>query len=1061
MLGMYKSRAIYIVPGIKGEPLINRSIATWLYVILISLLVPSHSFARVDFFATGAQIGLGVMADSLYLGASFIYQDSSRDVIVSFVNTDAHFEGSLYFMVPGIPDSAYYLFTNKPANHPNDPTRVNLSDIFDIPVGSKIYFMYKVSYYRPKYTGENITGVDLYVSTETHIWQGITDRRWATAGRIKDTNGGPTDSADFTFEDDPNGDLDCDDIIFRVTGLGLNIEEHIPEIDSSIVFDAVGNGIGDSLVIFFDMPVDTTILISVDLIWPQATPVQRLDLTPLRLESPRIISIPYIPVSTQVWTYGTGRTTVTYDSLGTLTAREGDAKDGIGPLLKDTAYLMTRYIPDNDTFFVSFTEQVAVSDIMGTSFILIKNGTGREIELTLLDPAVNLVNQDDSIMFAITDLGVDAPEAGDSLKILYTGPVKDIPRRNPAHPDNTPVPIVLIEKPVYVDILKGYYFDNDAEGYIDSIYVEATTDIPGGLTDALVQEIVSNAIALPAFRGFTVANSAVTTGGFSITVTEDKAHNPITSVTVNDILTVSAYTLSIGATVNASNSPFIDRVAPIIHWEPRSALLADYQIAGRADTLGVKFSEPVQNTASDEPFYFLDMDNGSNYSVTLRSVGMPKIDSMIFEVVSVNSTMEDGDSLWIHETDRIGDAAGNYQNNTKNIKRRLSVVKVYGSVAVERGYYFDNNGDGFVDSIYVKATTDIEGGFTEAMIDEIIDKAVTLPTFRNFTVNNSGLTSGGFYLKVTEGNSNPTTFITKDDSLETSRTTLSNGGTVQAKICPIHDKVAPLIHWNERSAFAVIHQDKSVTDTLSVTFSERIKNVSATVPFRFLSIQNATSYSATLRAIDQPSSDKMVFAVQSISGIDRMRDGDSIWVYEGDRVGDICSDESGNTVTNYQINKNNTRRRLYVERRLLPFNFIPVAVSPVNVDNIENDKYTVPKHYFDILKAYDLDLTERNGTYYGMIINVVPDEKDNVYKGFKLSGELIILDPVGNRVVEKKEMGWDDNNKRLIWAWNLKNMNRRYVGSGMYLCLIEIEETTVGSNNKGLKETKKILLGVQ
>ena len=94
------------------------------------LFSPVH--ARVDFFCTGAQMGLGVMSDSLFLGASFIYQDNSKEVVVSFFASDAGWEGRLYFMVPGITDSAYYLFTNKPENHPNEPTRVNLSNIFDI-----------------------------------------------------------------------------------------------------------------------------------------------------------------------------------------------------------------------------------------------------------------------------------------------------------------------------------------------------------------------------------------------------------------------------------------------------------------------------------------------------------------------------------------------------------------------------------------------------------------------------------------------------------------------------------------------------------------------------------------------------------------------------------------------------------------------------------------------------------------------------------------------------------------------------------------------------------------
>ncbi len=618
-----------------------------------------------------------------------------------------------------------------------------------------------------------------------------------------------------------------------------------------------------------------------------------------------------------------------------------------------------------------------------------------------------------------------------------------------------------------INVSKAYYFDNDAQGYIDSIYVEATTDIAGDLTDTHITEMVNKALTLPSFRGFTVNSSGVATGGFYVKVTEDNNHDPATYVTNDDKIEVASVVLNTGGQVQAATVDIVDKVAPIIHWQERAAILTDYQMSGRSDTLIVKFSETVRSTSADEPFYFFDVVGGSNYTVTLMTAGLPDPDRMLFEVVSVSGTMEDGDSLWIHETDRICDTVGNYQNNTNNIKRRLYIDKVNGTVVFDCAYYFDNAGDGFVDSIYVKSTTDIEGGYTEVMVDEVVDKALTLPVFRNFTINNSGLTSGGFYLDVTESTTNPTTYVTSDDKLEIKQTTLSNGGNVPAKSITLYDKVAPLIHWDAKSALAVVHQDESVTDTLFVTFSEPVKNVSASMPFRFLSIQNATAYTATLSALDQPSNDKMAFAVQSLSGIDKMRDGDSIWIYEGDRVGDECKDESGNTVTNYQNNTKNTKRRLYVETRLLPFTLIPVAVSPLSISGIDkSDKYIIPDKYIHLLEEQgvfnDLKLQKNdNGKYVGMIINVVPDHHENVFESFELKGNVTILDPVGNKLIEKIKMGWDDEKKRLIFVWNVKNINGRYVGPGMYLSLIEIEETTEGLENSGLKAMKKLMIGVK
>ncbi len=197
-----------------------------------------------------------------------------------------------------------------------------------------------------------------------------------------------------------------------------------------------------------------------------------------------------------------------------------------------------------------------------------------------------------------------------------------------------------------------------------------------------------------------------------------------------------------------------------------------------------------------------------------------------------------------------------------------------------------------------------------------------------------------------------------------------------------------------------------------------------------------------------------------------MSDGDSIWIHNGDRVGDVCKDDAGNIVTNFQNNSKNIKRRLYVERRLLPFKYFPVAVSPLEVKDIDNDKYIIPCTYIELFKQQgifnSLKLTESKGSKYnGMIINIVPDDYTNVFKEFRLKGTLTILDPVGNRLIEKKRMGWDDVRKRLIFAWNVKNSNGRYVGPGMYVCLFEVEEITEGAVNTHLKEVMKLIVGVK
>jgi len=70
---------------------------------------------------------------------------------------------------------------------------------------------------------------------------------------------------------------------------------------------------------------------------------------------------------------------------------------------------------------------------------------------------------------------------------------------------------------------------------------------------------------------------------------------------------------------------------------------------------------------------------------------------------------------------------------------------------------------------------------------------------------------------------------------------------------------------------------------------------------------------------------------------------------------------------------------------------------------------------------------------------------------------------VGNTLVLKEKLAWWDEHKSLVWVWNLKNRNGRFVGPGMYVCLFEIEDITesLGYHNNPYKQVKKITIGVK
>ena len=392
--------------------------------------------------------------------------------------------------------------------------------------------------------------------------------------------------------------------------------------------------------------------------------------------------------------------------------------------------------------------------------------------------------------------------------------------------------------------------------------------------------------------------------------------------------------------------------------------------------------------------------------------------------------------------------------------RIIIPIKLNDPVDIECAYYHDNNADGYVDSIYVKATTEIEGGLTNAHVQEMLDNAITLPAFREFTINGGGVVSGGFHIVVSEDRSNnPTTFVKAEDKLKAAEYVFPTGGYVVAITAPIYDRVAPIIHWERKSAYLVDYMVDTVSDTLTVKFSEPVNRVTSDEPFYFLDRDNNTNYTVKLSDAGQPDPDKMVFYVTDLSGVYTMEEGDSLWIQETDRVED--------TEGNHQNNKKNTRRKLYVHRITMPYDFNPVAISPINLANIHVHK--IPSEIITVLESQgildDLNLHQNaNGSYVGMLIMALPDPENigNFMPELEAEGHISIFDAVGNRVIQRDRMAWWHEEKRLLYVWNVKNENGRTVGTGSYLAVIEIEDVTpsLTDQNRGKKSAKQILLGV-
>ncbi|MBD3391389.1 MAG: hypothetical protein GF418_05015 [Chitinivibrionales bacterium] len=365
-------------------------------------------------------------------------------------------------------------------------------------------------------------------------------------------------------------------------------------------------------------------------------------------------------------TGGSGRGT-SYDRPHPDVAAEASdfaIADRVGPLLSE-AKLVERFEDGNDTFTVVFSEKVQVEKITGVAFTLIKAGSGKELSLTVVGIAGNVSGQT-TVSFATNDLGFESPAAGDSLKILSTGPVVDA-YGNHAHAQNTPVEITVVRRPIPVS--DAWYFDTDADGMVDRVIVNFAKPVRDlsqltctftWLDDSATSIVASDRFS---YTGTDSSIVAIDIAGISGIALTDRTGGDM-QATVRFVEFGDDIVADVG-----------DSAAPVIV----SARYAPGEILesgdGAPDTLAVVFSENMASISSDQPFVMFSVQEGTEYYVVVDNAdisgatGTFLVDTVVGVALPANN-----DSIWIDATAGVADAGGNEQDNEAN-KRALLNVK--------------------------------------------------------------------------------------------------------------------------------------------------------------------------------------------------------------------------------------------------------------------------------------------------------------------------------------------------------------------------------------------------
>jgi hypothetical protein len=345
---------------------------------------------------------------------------------------------------------------------------------------------------------------------------------------------------------------------------------------------------------------------------------------------------------------------------------------------------------------VAFSENVkTITD--NQPFIFYSVGTSQNFNAT-----VNVLSQNNTTglfsVLAITP--VQRINDGDSIWI-YPPKVSDNLNNAQDNPKNIKRPIAVRIVDDLIRLEKASLHDNNADGFVDSIFIGIGSEEIRKNLSGIMSEIV-----YPAARNITTVDYAYSPVGIGVHVREGSGIVK-TFVTAEDRIALSdTVVLSPGFKMAPSQVACEDRMAPVV----MSASFIDSVKPGARDELTVILSEPVTSITETNPYVYLYTAQQQVYDGSLNLITQSGATGL-FSVLSVTSpakTIEDGDSIRINAgiSNKIADNQGNRQANSNNIRRRINVTLVEEGLKMSRAVYFDNNADGHVDSLFIQVYGD-------------------------------------------------------------------------------------------------------------------------------------------------------------------------------------------------------------------------------------------------------------------------------------------------------------------------------------------------------------------
>lgn len=693
--------------------------------------------------------------------------------------------------------------------------------------------------------------------------------------------------------------------------------------------------------------------------------------------------------------------------------------DSVAPVIMEATLVDSVMSGATDILTIKFSEDVETinGSVPFVFYAMPGNST--------YDATLNKISQNqNSAQFSVTSLnGETSIDDGDSIHINWNlaDKISDALSNGQDNSKNRRVEIdaVLIEEGI--KITEAAYFDANADGYIDSLFIVVYGEYVNENLDAII-----NAITLPDDRKFEVKSYSYNNGGISLLVNQPISEDVInTAVSSSDILKVKKTTLPNNEMILLESDVLIeDKMAPVI----MSASVLDSAKDGAQDFLTVSFSESVKKINESSPFVFYIASTSSEYSCNLSALsGDGVVATFTVNSVSGTSKISSGDSININwnVSTPVHDVLSetNYQDNSLNRKVEILVTTVADGIVPLDAAYFDKNGDGIIDEIFVEI--DVEE-FSDTEMKKVFESLI-LPGSRNFVDASYATKDNGLLISVDQAIDDSeinTAVLFSDMLVVVSDVSINSETTLLKSQVSIKDSMAPVI----LSATLIDSLNEKSKDELIVLFSEEVNTIDPEEPFVFYTYDDVNEYSVKLTPKAQQGN-KGSFWIESIDGVEKISDGDSLrinWVYEKNVFDEL---------NNNQDNPDN--RMVSLNLLEIPDKYLLIAKSVLFKDDLT---LTLPDHFLDIdvLENVLNNHSVGDNKYKGItIITLTPSDTSKVTESDSLSGVISMYDALGNEVIVNCEMGYDKAKNQLIFLWDGKNRYRRDVGSSSCIAFLD------------------------